>query len=169
MEPQGSFSVEWGCNRNNLSAGCGGRLVRTFFIGALLIASVVTLHGAGVAQNALPFEVSNPSNKKWSAEEAGRIYTSACDVLARAVRPEKPPQLHPRFVLVLGAENDEFVRLGSDVQIRLKSWNPGKFAEAVVMVAARDIVQAKDLQNIVHESLSLAHATVTVSELRENR
>jgi len=53
----------------------------------------------GCAQNTLPFEVSNPSNKKWSPAEASRIYDSACDVLARTIRPEKPPHLRPKFRL----------------------------------------------------------------------
>jgi len=130
---------------------------------------IAVLSSPSFAQNAIPFDVSNPANKKWSADEAVRIYSSACDLLARTVRPEKPPELHPRFRLVLGAPADEFVRVGSDVQVRLKNWNPTKFAQAVVMVAARDLLQADDLAKIVHQSVALSHSTVSVSDLRGRR
>jgi len=155
-------------NQNSQSDFKAMRWAQLFAAGFLLIAIIAGASCPTLAQNKLPFEVSNPKHKKWSADQAGRIYTSACDLLARTIRPEKPPQLHPKFLLVLGADNDEFVRMGSEVEIRLKSWSPPKFAEAVVMVAARDVLQASDLKNIVRQSLSLAHATVSVSELRES-
>jgi len=66
---------------------------------ALVLAFPTSVH----AQDSLPFAVSNPKHQKWAMEEAGRIYMSACALVARAVRPERPPHLHPGFVLVLGA------------------------------------------------------------------
>jgi hypothetical protein len=119
----------------------------------------------GCAQNALPFEVSNPSNKKWPPVEATRIYDSACDLLARTIRPEKPPVLRPKFRLVLGTENDEFVNEGGIIEVHLKSWNPEKFAEGVVVVAVRDVVRADELARVVHLSVSLAASTVNVHDL----
>jgi len=124
------------------------------------------LASAANAQNTLPFEVSNPKNKQWPPAEAGRIYSSACDLLARTVRPEKPPQLHPRLLLVLGAEQDEFVRDGGVNKVHLKVWNPEKFAEAVVLGAVREVLRNDDLRRVAHESVSLADATVSPSELR---
>ena len=119
----------------------------------------------GCAQNNLPFEVSNPGNKKWSPTEAARIYDSACDVLARTVRPEKPPHLRPKFRLILGAESDQFVNEGGVAEIQLKSWNDEKFAEGVVVVAVREVLQADDLARVVHQSVALAASTVNVHEL----
>src|SRR5580704_1607178 len=83
------------------------------FCGLLLLVTAV----CGCAQNTLPFEVSNPGNKKWSPVEAARIYDSACDLLARTIRPEKPPVLRPKFRLVLGTENDEFVNEGGIIEV----------------------------------------------------
>lgn len=121
---------------------------------------------AGEQPPALPFEVVNPHHKKWPEAEAARIYNWACDLLARNIRPEKPPQLHPRFRLVLGTADDEFVRDSSMTEIRLKSWNPEKFAQGVVVVALRDLVPRSDMAKLAHESVSLASATIDVSEAR---
>jgi hypothetical protein len=129
--------------------------------GLLLLVTAI----CGCAQNTLPFEVSNPSNKKWSPAEATRIYDSACDLLARTIRPEKPPHLRPRFRLVLGAESDQFVNEGGLTEIHLKSWNPEKFAEGVVVVGVRDVLRADELARVVHQSVSLAAATINVHEL----
>src|SRR6266852_6409718 len=114
------------------------------------------------AQESSPFQVSNPKHKKWSSEEAGKIYYSACELLARTVRPEKPPHLHPRFLLVLGASNNEVLRTDSAVEIHLKSWDADKFAQAIVMVAAREVLQRDDLKKIAHQSVSFAQSTVSV-------
>jgi hypothetical protein len=130
------------------------------------MAFVVT-PGSTVAQAALPFEVSNPGNKKWPVDETLRIYASACDLVARTVRPERPPHLHPTFRLVLGAKDDEVVRGSSMAEIRLKSWDAEKFAQAAVILAAREVLPADDLMRIVRQSVSLARATVSVVDLRD--
>lgn len=121
------------------------------------------------AQEAVPFEVSNPKHKQWSSEEASKIYYSACDLLARTVRPEKPPHLHPRFVLVLGGDTNQVLRTGSAVEIHLKSWDAEKFAEAMVLVAAREVLQMDDLMKIARQSVSSAEATVAADHLRQSQ
>lgn len=126
----------------------------------------------GVAQTqkpthaALPFEVSNPRNKKWQPAEASRIYDSACNLVARTIRPDHPPELHPQFRLILGADNDEFVRDGSHVEVHLKTWEPELFAQAVVAVAVRDLLQDDQLQKVAHQSVLLANSTIDARELR---
>ena len=117
----------------------------------------------------VPFTVSNPKHKEWSSEEAGKIYYSACELLARTVRPEKPPRLHPRFLLVLGANDDQVLRTDTAVEIHLKSWDVDKFAEAMVMVAAREVLQREDLTKIARQSVSVAQSTVSVERLEHNR
>jgi hypothetical protein len=119
------------------------------------------------AQNsaALPFEVSNPQKKKWQPAEAHRIYNSACQLLARTIRPDKPPEAHPQFLLVLGTESDEFVRDGNRVEVHLRNWQPEMFAQAVVAVAVRDILQWNQLQKVAHESVQIANATVDAHDL----
>jgi hypothetical protein len=114
----------------------------------------------------IPFEVSNPKHMKWPELEAGRIYTQACDLLARSIRPEHPPVLRPKFRLVLGADTDEFVRDAAVTEIHLKSWNPEKFAQGVVVVALRDLVPRTDLARLARLSVSLAGSTVDISEIQ---
>lgn len=117
-------------------------------------------------QTATPFEVQNPNNQRWYPAEAQRIYSSACDLVARSIRPDKPPHLEPRFRLVLGADDNEYVREGAVNEIRLKSWNAEKFAQGVVVVAIRDVLHADDLARIAHQSVVLADSTLDVRELQ---
>ena len=123
---------------------------------------------AQASADTLPFEVSNPKHKKWPEAEASRIYTSACDLLARSVRPEHPPQLHPKFRLVLGTENDEFVRDGSIEELHLKSWDPEKFAQGVVVVALRELVPRPDLARLARLSVTLAESTVDATDFQSH-
>ena len=121
----------------------------------------------GVAQDPAPFGVSNPKNKKWPVDEAIRIYFSACDRVARTIRPVDPPRLRPRFVLVLGALNNETVRDGRVSEVRLKNWDPAAFAQAVVILAAREILSPDDMVHITHDALTYARASASVSDLRQ--
>jgi hypothetical protein len=130
------------------------------FLLCVVAAPVPRIH----AQTTLPFEISNPKNKKWEATEAVRIYSWACNLLARTIRPEKPPQLHPSFRLVLGAENDEFVHQNAVFEIRLKSWNPEKFSQGVVLVAMSGVVQTDELNRVAHQSVSLANSTLDIRQ-----
>jgi len=140
-------------------------VVRAFVSGVLLVAMAAPLALAQM-QDILPFEVQNPHRKQWSSEEATRIYTSACDLVARSVRPDKPPHLQPRFRLLLGADSDQFVRMDSVNEIQLKAWNPEKFAEGVVAVAIREVLQNEDLLKIAHQSVVLANSTLDVRKLQ---
>jgi len=106
---------------------------------------------------------------KLPVDEAARIYTSACALVARTIRPEKPPHLQPKFILVLGSQADEMVRDGEMSEVHLKTWNSANFAEAVVMLAAREILKNDDVQDIVRTAVLSAKASVSVSELRQGR
>jgi hypothetical protein len=143
---------------------CAGRLLTHGAISALLIGVILCI--PCWAQNPLPFQVLNPKKQQWSPEEATRIYVSACTLVARAIRPEAPPQLHPRFVFVLGAQNDETVRNGSMAEVHLRNWNPQAFAHAMVIMATREVLQSEQLQNLTHDVLLAAQASVTVNELK---
>jgi hypothetical protein len=136
---------------------------------AFLTVFLAGVSSRGWAQSSLPFEVSNPKNKKWPADQANRIYDSACAHVARAIRPESPPHLHPQFVLVLGARDNETVRNGSMSEIRLKTWDAASFAEAVVVMAIREVLNSQEVTNITRDALIAAQATVSVSELRHGR
>jgi hypothetical protein len=138
-------------------------------IGAGVILIAALLCSAGMAQSSLPFEVSNPKHQKLPVEEAGKIYISACALAARAVRPERPPHLRPKFTLVLGAADDQMVREEAASEIHLKVWNPANFAQAVVMLATREILKNEDVQDIVRTAVISARASVSVSDLRQGR
>ena len=120
------------------------------------------------SSSTMPFEVSNPKRKKWPEADAERIYTSACDLLARSIRPEHPPQLRPKFRLVLGTDHDEFVRDGALEELHLRSWDPEKFAQGVVVVALRELVPRPDLARLARLSVTLAGSTVDLSDLRSH-
>jgi len=130
---------------------------------------VMALSSCAWSQDELPFTVSNPRHKKWFPDDAVKIYNSACDLVARTVRPEKPPRLRPKFLLVLGSDNDEFVNLSPEMEVHLKSWNPAKFAEAVALVASREVVPPDDMKRIVTLSVALANSSVSVKQLKQNR
>jgi hypothetical protein len=150
---------------NNLITG---QHAKRTALGMCLLLLVAGAGANGLAQeNSAPFGVSNPKNKKWPVDEAARIYFSACDRLAQTVRPANPPRLRPSFVLVLGAQNNEAVRDGKVAEVRLRSWDPGAFAQAVVILAGREILSRDDLVHITHEALTYARASVSVNDLRQ--
>jgi len=149
--------------------GFSRRARRPLLAGMVSLVLGVMLSSPCLAQNGLPFAVSNPGHQKWSAEEASRIYDAACTLVARTIRPERPPLLHPKFVLVLGATDNEVVRTGPVAEIHLKSWDQGRFAEGVAILVAREVLQPADLRIIAQESLRTALASASVAELRGNR
>lgn len=79
----------------HITSQTNGRRWRGFTSLAVLAALLLAGSLSSRAQDGEPFAVSNPKNLKWPAEEASRIYYSACYLAARTVRPEKPPQLRP--------------------------------------------------------------------------
>lgn len=134
-----------------------------------LISGTLFLAMSAAAQTTLPFEVSNPKHLDWSMEQAGRIYSTACELVARSIRPERPPRLQPKFVLVLGADRDETLRRGQTAEIHLKKWNPAHFAEAMVLMATREILKGEDLEHLTRDTLLSAQSTVSVSELKQRK
>jgi hypothetical protein len=69
----------------------------------------------------------------------------------------------------LGAEKNEVVRGEGTSEIHLKNWDPGAFAEAVVIMASREILSANDLRSISREALLSAEASVSVRDLQQTR
>lgn len=131
----------------------------------LLVMSV--LAGRSKAQTGLPFQVSNPKHKKWPEEEAVRIYFSACELAARAIRPEQPPHLHPKFVLVLGANDNETIRYGDMSEIHLKNWRPDGFAQAVVVMAVREVLPNEKVAELVRTAILSSETSVSIRELKQ--
>jgi hypothetical protein len=130
-----------------------------------LVLALMLLSVGSLAQTALPFQVANPKHKQWPADEAARIYSSACELAARAIRPEQPPHLRPKFVLVLGADANETVRYGDVSELRLQKWESVKFAQAVVVMAIREVVPNDQIPGLVRSAVLSSQATVTAKEL----
>ena len=141
----------------------------------LTICAFATLKGTssaqipGNAQTSPFFEVSNPKHLDWSVDEADRIYSSACELVARSIRPEHPPHLAPKFVLVLGAEKDETLRKGGVAEVHLRQWDQTRFAEAMVLMAAREILKEENVLHLTRDTLAAAGASVSVNELRRKK
>jgi len=72
-------------------------------------------------------------------------------------------------VLVLGAQENETVRDGKVSEVRLKSWDPAAFAQAVVILAAREILSSEDVAHITRDALTYAEASASVSDLKEEQ
>jgi hypothetical protein len=133
---------------------------------------VALLEAFTTAQNSsspLLFEVSNPKHLALPQDEANRIYSSACELVARSIRPERPPRLAPKFVLVLGTDADETLRNGPTAEVHLREWNAARFAEAMVLMATREILKGEDVMNLTRDTLLAAQASVSVNELRRQK
>jgi hypothetical protein len=136
---------------------------------AMILCGFACLGGKSKAQAVLPFEVSNPKHLSWSVEEAGRIYDSACRLVARSMPSQGPLQLQPKFVLVLGAKADQMVRGTASSEIHLRKWDPARFAEAIVLLTLRNAVKNEDVIPLARQALNAAEATISVDELRQKK
>jgi hypothetical protein len=140
--------------------------IKTF---AALLVGVAMLSPLALAQDDNPFAVKNEKNKEWPAAEANRIYASACMLVAREVRPERPPELRPHFTLVLGADKDQIIERNHQIELRLKTWNREKFAHGVVLLAAREVVKSKAVLTLTQRTLTWTDAVVPATELADAR
>jgi len=147
--------------------GCDyGRLARQSIFCAVALMEIAAFPLWSQTQQTAMFDVDNPKNQRWYPAEARKIYTSTCDLVARSIRPDKPPHLEPRFRLVLGTKKNEFIRNGRGNELRLKSWDPEWFAQGVALGAIHDMLANDELARIAHQSVVLADSTVDVRELR---
>jgi hypothetical protein len=138
-------------------------------VGFAVLLGAILLSSLAAAQEDSPFSVKNEKNKDWPAAEANRIYASACMLVAREVRPERPPELRPQFTLVLGAEKDQIIERNHKIELRLKEWNREKFAHGVVLLAAREVLQSKAVMMLTQRTLSWTDSVVSAAELADAR
>ena len=82
------------------------------------------------------------------------------------MRPENPPQLRPKFVFVLGTENDETIRNGTMAEVHLRKWSPADFAQAVVIMAMRELLPSEQVQHLTQDVLLAAGVSVSINELK---
>ena len=145
------------------------QLTKVIVLGMIVVGLLAAGQIARAQTSETPFTVSNPKHKKWPADQARRIYFTGCELVARTVRPEKPPRILPKFALVLGANVDELVWDGSEAVLHLKEWNSQAFSEGVVTIASRAILKQEELNNISHQVLVSSEASVSVADLRQGQ
>jgi hypothetical protein len=119
---------------------------------------LLTLGTVCLAQEGLT--VQSKGKQKFPVAEAQKIYASACSVVQREFGATRP--VMPQVTLVLGADKNQ---VGLDErQIRLTKWDPGAFAQGVVILASSDVMLDRRL-SLTKRALTWADATVDVKEL----
>ena len=105
--------------------------------------------------------VYSEGKQKWSPSEVNRVYLSACTALEREFGDRK--LRHPNITLVLGADQNavDFDKK----KVLLRRWDQGLFAEGVVILAFEGILTPERRMILTNRAVSLAQATVNVSEL----
>lgn len=122
---------------------------------ALGLTVVVFLWAAGCwSQNFLTVQVEG--KQKWSAEEADKLYLSACSAVQREFGGTRP--VRTQITLVLGADKDE--ALWDRREIRLIKWNRYLFAQGVVVFAFEDLMPLDERVAVATRAVNWAGSTV---------
>ena len=95
--------------------------------------------------------------------EAETLYRNTCAIVQRDFRSSS--ELHPRFVVVLGTEQDELYAVHGKTEIRLRNWNPSRFTQGVVILAFREMLTADAIQQLAKRAVQYSNATVDVTVL----
>jgi hypothetical protein len=121
---------------------------------------VVFLLAAGCwSQNLLTVQVKG--KQKWPAEEADKLYLSACSAVQREFGSTRP--VRPQVTLVLGADKDE--ALWDRREIRLIKWNPHLFAQGVVVFAFEDLMPPDERMAVATRAVNWAGSTVEIKAI----
>lgn len=121
---------------------------------------VVFLLAAGCwSQNLLTVQVKG--KQKWPAEEADKLYLSACSTVQREFGGTRA--VRPQVTLVLGADKDE--ALWDRREIRLIRWNPYLFAQGVVVFAFEDLMPPDERMAVATRAVNWAGSTVEIKAI----
>jgi hypothetical protein len=122
-----------------------------------LTISVLILAGVACAQD--EFDVHDKAKQKWPAQDAHKIYLSACTVVEREFSIHHT--VRPRFTLILGADKNGL--FFNPREIRLSKWNPELFAQGVVMLAFDDLMTLDERVAMSRRALNWANSTMEVT------
>ena len=136
-------------------------------IALMIVFLTAVFSSSAFAQSDGPFAIRNQKNRKFPVSEASRIYEAVCIVVAREVRPEHPPLLQPHFTLVLGAGKDELVQQNQMAELHLTDWDREKFAQAVVVLAVREILKGDSVPLLSRRALAWTDAVVPMADLAD--
>jgi len=123
----------------------------------LTIVVLAVLAGVAHAQN--EFDVHDKGKLKWPAEDAHKIYLSACTVVEQEFSIHHT--VRPRFTLILGADKSGV--FFDQREIRLSNWDPGLFAQGVVLLAFDDLMTLDERLAMTRRALNWAHSTIEVT------
>ena len=128
---------------------------------ARLTLLVLLLTGAGWTEDLLAVQIKG--KEKWPAQEADRLYLSACAVVQREYGAGRV--VHPQITVVLGDGIDQ-ADLDGRV-IRLTKWDPYLFAQGVVSIALYNLLPLDQRLTMARRAVSWADATVAVKAISE--
>jgi hypothetical protein len=120
---------------------------------------VLVLTAGCWAQNLLTVQVKG--KQKWPAEEADKLYLSACSAVQREFGGSR--SIRPQITLVLGANKDQAVL--SSREIRLIKWNPYLFAQGVVTFAFEDRMPPADRLAVARRAVNWAGSTIEIKAI----
>jgi hypothetical protein len=120
---------------------------------------VLVLTAGCWAQNLLTVQVKG--KQKWPAEEADKLYLSACSAVQREFGGIR--SIRPQITLVLGADKDEAIF--DSREIRLIKWNPYLFAQGVVVFAFEDLMPPEDRLVVARRAVSWAASTTEIKAI----
>lgn len=109
------------------------------------------------AQEGLIIHTRN--KQKVPAEEAARIYLSACSVIQREFGGHRAPR--PQVTLIVGANVNEAD--WDHREIRLSKWNPYLFAQGVVAFAFEDLMPTELRMAVAKRAVTWVDSTVEVN------
>jgi len=115
---------------------------------------VLVLTAGCWAQNLVTVQIKG--KQKWPAEEADKLYLSACSAVQREFGGSR--SIRPQITLVLGADKDEAVF--DSREIRLIKWNPYLFAQGVVVFAFEDLMPPEDRLAVARRAVNWADSTI---------
>jgi hypothetical protein len=127
---------------------------------AVRLTVVVLALAAGCwAQNLITVQVKG--KQKWPAEEVDKLYLAACSAVQREFGSTRP--VRPQVTLVLGADRNE--ALVDRREIRLVRWNPGLFAQGVVVFAFEDLMPLDQRMVVARRAVNWADSTVEIQAI----
>ena len=120
---------------------------------------VLVLAAGSWSQNLLTVQVK--AKQQWPAEEADKLYLSACSAVQREFGGARP--VRPQVTLVLGADKNEAFL--DRREIRLIKWNPDLFAQGVVVFAFEDLMPLDQRMVVARRAVNWADSTVEIQAI----
>jgi hypothetical protein len=135
---------------------------------AIVTVTLLVASGLGQSSSGNFFVVRHIKKSDFSLSptqmrEAEKLYVSTCAVVQRDFPGSG--ELRPRFTVLIGTDRDEVHGL---TEIRLRQWNPGLFAQGVVILAFDQVLTSDVIRQMAKRGMQYANAVVDVHDLKES-